>query len=77
MLAMLTMLGPFDPNWTATAVLMAALPQALNVFVLANQYRVYVERASTCVLIGTALSAGTVTLLLWLIAERKLPTALF
>ena len=53
------------------------LPPALNVFVLANQYRVYVERASTAILIGTAVSAGTVTLLLWLIAENRLPTTLF
>ena len=73
----LSAIGGFRHEWVMVAVLMAALPPALNVFVLANQYRVYVERASTCVLIGTALSAGTVTLLLWLIAERKLPTALF
>jgi predicted permease len=56
---------------------MAALPPALNVFVLASQYQSYVERASTVILIGTALSAATVTLLLWLIAERRLPPRLF
>ena len=57
--------------------LMAALPPALNVFVLANQYQAYVERASTAILVGTAVSAATVTLLLWLIAEQRLPVRLF
>lgn len=75
--AVLSAIGGFRHEWVMVAVLMAALPPALNVFVIANQYRVYVERASTCVLIGTAVSAGTVTLLLWLIAEKKLPTSLF
>ena len=46
MLAMLMALGPFDPSWAATAVLMAALPPALNVFVLARQYESWVEPAS-------------------------------
>ena len=73
----LSAIGGFRHEWVMVAVLMAALPPALNVFVLANQYRVYVERASTAILIGTAVSAGTVTLLLWLIAEKRLPTTLF
>ncbi|MEY4679052.1 MAG: hypothetical protein RLZZ276_701 [Pseudomonadota bacterium] len=73
----LSAIGGFRHEWVMVAVLMAALPPALNVFVLANQYRVYVERASTAILIGTAVSAGTVTLLLWLIAEDRLPSTLF
>ena len=73
----LSAIGGFRHEWVMVAVLMAALPPALNVFVLANQYRVYVERASTAILIGTAVSAGTVTLLLWLIAENRLPSTLF
>jgi predicted permease len=56
---------------------MAALPPALNVFVLANQYQAYVERASTAILVGVVVSAGTVTLLLWLIAENRIPARLF
>jgi predicted permease len=56
---------------------MAALPPALNVFVLANQYQTYVARASTAILVGTAVSAATVTALLWLIAEQRLPVRLF
>ena len=66
-------MGDFGPEWTLTAVLMAALPPALNVFVLANQYQVYVERASSAILAGTALSVFTVTWLLYLISQHQLP----
>ncbi len=40
---------------------------------MARQYDVYVERASSGVLVGTLVSIFTVTGLLWLIAENKLP----
>jgi predicted permease len=73
----LSAIGDFPPVWVMVAVLMAALPPALNVFVLANQYQAYVERASTAILVGVVVSAGTVTLLLWLIAENRLPARLF
>ena len=63
----LTILGDFDPIWVATAVLMAALPPAANVFVLAQQYDVYVERASSSILIGTMASVVTVTGILFLL----------
>jgi predicted permease len=52
---------------------MAALPPALNVFVLANQYQVYIERASSAILAGTVLSVFTVTWLLYLISQDQLP----
>ena len=70
---MLSWLGDFGWEWTMTAVLMAALPPALNVFVIANQYKVYVEQASTAILVGTVLSVGTVTGLLWLMSNHLLP----
>lgn len=73
---MLSYLGDFGWEWTMTAVLMAALPPALNVFVIANQYKVYVEQASTAILVGTVLSVGTVTGLLWLMANHWLPQRL-
>jgi predicted permease len=73
----LSAIGDFPPVWVMVAVLMAALPPALNVFVLANQYQAYVERASTAILVGVVVSAGTVTLLLWLIAENRIPARLF
>ncbi len=66
-LLLLTAMGPFDPNWVKTAVLMAALPPALNVFVLARQYQAWLEPASAAVLIGTLVSVATLTTVMWLV----------
>lgn len=66
--------GGIDPLWLSTAVLMAALPPATNVFVLATQYQVYVQRASSAVLVGTGLSVVTVTAILYLVRNDLLPT---
>ena len=70
---MLTLAGPFDPIWVYTGVLMAALPPALNAFVMARQYSVYVEESSAGILIGTVASVVTVTMLLYLIQSGLLP----
>jgi predicted permease len=51
--ALLSALGDFDPTWTYAAIVMAALPPALNICVIATQYNIGVERASACVLVGT------------------------
>jgi predicted permease len=72
----LTTIGGFDRIWVMTAVLMAALPPALNVFVIAQQYNTYVDRASTTVLVGTFVSILTVTGLLYLITHDLIPVAL-
>lgn len=64
---LLLSLGINDPVWIQTGILMAALPPALNVFVLAQQYNVYVNRASSIVLLGTLIASVTVTLLLYLL----------
>ena len=61
---MLTWVGIEDQVWLQTAVLMAALPPALNVFVLAQHYGVYINRASSIVLVGTFIAAISVTALL-------------
>ena len=50
---MLSLAGDFPPVWVNTAMLMAALPTATNVFVIAHQYGVWVERASSCILATT------------------------
>lgn len=76
MLAMLMAFGPFDPNWAATAVLMAALPPALNVFVLARQYESWVEPASGSVLLGTLVSVATLTTVMWLVQHGALTQAI-
>ena len=70
-------LGDYGREWTFTAVLMASLPPALNIFVLASQYRVNVERASSAILLGTLGSVVTVTALLAMIAGNVLPYDLF
>ncbi|MBI3031291.1 MAG: hypothetical protein HYY64_17465 [Candidatus Rokubacteria bacterium] len=59
-----------DPLWAAVAVLDAALPVAANVFVLARRYDIYVERASSIVLISTTASVVTVSALLALLSPR-------
>ncbi|MBO6508449.1 MAG: AEC family transporter [Roseibium sp.] len=70
---LLSWMGGFDPSWVATAVLMSCLPPATNVFVIAQQYGVYVQRASSFVLIGTAISIITVTAFIWAITTGFLP----
>lgn len=76
-LILLSMLGPFPQTWIYTAVLMAALPPALNVFILARQYDCWVEEASSSVLIGTLISVLTLTSVMWLVKSEMLPLQLF
>lgn len=73
----LSLTGNYDPVWVQTAVLLAALPTATNVFVIGHQYGVWQERASATILITTLLSVATVTGLLYLIRSGALPTDLF
>lgn len=56
-----------EPIWLHSAVLLAALPSATNVFIIAQQYHVWEERASSAVVISTVLSIFTVTTYLYLI----------
>jgi malonate transporter len=74
---MLSLFGPFEQTWVYTAVLMAALPPALNVFVFARQYDTWVEQASSAVLIGTLVSVVTLTSVMWLVKTHNLPHLLF
>jgi hypothetical protein len=73
----LSWFGDFDPIWVYTAVLLAALPTATNVFVIAQQYGVWVERASATILLSTMLSVLTVTLLLYAMTTGLMPADLF
>ena len=63
--------------WIQTAVLLAALPTATNVFVIGQQYDVWQERASATVLITTLFSVLTVSTLLYLMRSGTLPGDLF
>ena len=65
---LLMALGPFPPQWAAAALLLASLPPALNVFVIARQYDTWIEPASAAVLIGTFVSVVTLTSVMWLIS---------
>ncbi|TNB47236.1 AEC family transporter [Martelella lutilitoris] len=65
--------GGFDPVWVEAAVLLAALPTATNVFVIARQYGIWYERASATILITTVCSTATLAVLLALIDRGFVP----
>ncbi len=73
----LSWMGNFDPVWVYSAVLLAGLPTATNVFVIGQQYGVWVERASATILVTTTASVLSVTGLLLLIKGGFLPPDLF
>ncbi|HZL30881.1 MAG TPA: AEC family transporter [Pseudolabrys sp.] len=77
MFLLLSLFGPFDQTWVYTAVLMAARPPALNVFVFARQYDTWVEQASGAVLVGTVVSVLTLTSVMWMVKTGTLPPLLF
>jgi len=69
--------GNFDATWMYAAILLASLPIATNVYVIAQQYDVWVERASASVLVTTAASVLTVSSLLYMLTTGQLPPDLF
>jgi predicted permease len=69
---LMLLFGPFAQPWAATAVLMASLPPALNVFVIARQNESWIEPASVAVLIGTFASVVTLTSVMWFIQSGRL-----
>ena len=74
---MLSAIGGFDPVWVYTGMLMAALPPALNAYIMARQYEVYVAQSSAGILVGTVTSIVTVTGLLYLIRQGMITPNLF
>lgn len=74
---LLSAFGSFPDHWIFTAVIMAALPPALNIFVISTQYKVGIERASACILVGTIVSMGTLTGFLWLVKTGRMAADLF
>ncbi|MDB5636271.1 MAG: malonate transporter [Bradyrhizobium sp.] len=69
---LMLLMGPFAQPWAATAVLMASLPPALNVFVIARQNDTWIEPASVAVLIGTFASVITLTTVMWLLQTGRI-----
>lgn len=63
---LLIQIPDLDPVWLHAAVLLAALPSATNVFILAQQYGIWEERASSAVVLSTGLSIFSVTTYLYL-----------
>ncbi len=70
--ALVVSFGPFAQPWAATAVLMASLPPALNVFMIARQHDSWIEPASVAVLVGTFGSVVTLTSVMWFIQSGRL-----
>lgn len=74
---LLSAIGNFPDIWIFTGVIMAALPPALNIFMISTQYRVGIDRASACILIGTVVSMVSLTGFLWLVKTGRMAADLF
>lgn len=68
-----SMVPGLPPAWLHVAVMMAALPTASNAFILASQYKTFVQGASTAVIVTTLLSAVTIPVLVYAIESGALP----
>ena len=66
-------LGDFERVWVYSAVMLAALPAATNVFVIAQQYDTWLDGASSSVVATTVVSVLTVTGGLYLMTTGILP----
>jgi len=73
----LSYIGGFDKTWMGVAILMAALPTASNVFVMASDYKTYVDGTSNSILISTIISFVTISALLLLFQQDLIPLNLF
>ncbi|OJX79525.1 AEC family transporter [Magnetospirillum sp. 64-120] len=61
---------PLDRFWTGATLLLAALPTGALTFVMANQYKVYVERTSQVILLSTIASVPVLSVILVVYASR-------
>jgi hypothetical protein len=62
-----TQLFALDPLWLKVAVLMAALPSGVNVYVIAQQYGANADGSAAEILIATVVSVASVSALLYLL----------
>lgn len=53
-----------DPVWAAGAVIQAALPTGALVFILAQQYDIYIQRSTAVIMFSTVISVFTLSMLL-------------
>jgi malonate transporter and related proteins len=56
-----------DPFWVQAGVVLAALPPAGNVYVVAQRYAADADRVSAAIVLSTTVSAATVPVAAWLI----------
>ncbi len=75
-LAILSLLGPFDMLWISVAVMMAALPASIQVPAFARQFKCFETGASNSFLAGGVLSVLTISFLLIMIDRQMLPADL-
>lgn len=59
-----------EPLWAAVAVVMAALPAGLNVYLFAQRYQLTVATATTTVFLSTMLSMVSLSVLLFMLEVR-------
>ena len=50
-----------DPFLTAVAVIQASMPTAANVYILATNFKTYIDRTSTTILVTTLIATVTVS----------------
>jgi len=65
----MTVVFDIDPLWATAAVLTAAAPVAANVYIIAQNFGVYVLRSSTAILISTAVAVFSFSALVALMVE--------
>ena len=68
--ALIATIFPLDRFWTGATLLLAALPTGALTFVVATQYKVYVERTSQVILLSTVASVPVLSLILVVYAQR-------
>lgn len=62
--ALIQTLFPLDRFWTGSALLLAALPTGALTFVVASQYKTYVEETSQAILLSTIASVPVLSVIL-------------
>lgn len=58
-------LFPVDPKWATAAVVAAAMPVAVTVYILAKQFDTYSARCSASILVSTVLSLASLSAVLY------------
>lgn len=58
-----------DPVWAGAITLLAAMPTGVNVFIFTSKYGAGTATAGTTIVLSTALGAGTIAALIWLVGH--------